>query len=258
MSEILLSLINKQYEMHDDIVFVKSEGVRVSTLGESWDSLEDAVPRGWLFHVQFLKELYFLRKIKPGHIVLDLGCGKAALMERMYKDGIKASYIGIDASESALRHRIPVAKKFNALLVKYDFSRDVCIRDSSIDLVVFSEVIEHFPKEEGIHLLTEIRRILKPGGVLLLTTSILRDQQKAGHITSYESKQLAKMWLPEMGFEVVNQYGLYLDDEDYLTDNERDMLLKWSEFYPRSFMKSLLALHHAEMSRSFLIEAKKV
>lgn len=41
--------------------------------------------------------------------------------------------------------------------------------DSSFDLVLFCEMVEHFP-EDPVHTLTEIRRVLAPGGALVLTT----------------------------------------------------------------------------------------
>jgi len=41
--------------------------------------------------------------------------------------------------------------------------------DHSLDLITFTEVIEHFEKGTG-HVLSEIKRCLKPGGALVITT----------------------------------------------------------------------------------------
>src|SRR5438874_6136765 len=42
--------------------------------------------------------------------------------------------------------------------------------DGSFDCVVFSEVLEHVPASEEERCLAELRRVLRPGGTLLLTT----------------------------------------------------------------------------------------
>src|SRR6266852_1573258 len=41
--------------------------------------------------------------------------------------------------------------------------------DNSFDVVLFCEIIEHL-LSDPVHVLTEVRRVLKPGGDLVLTT----------------------------------------------------------------------------------------
>ena len=43
-------------------------------------------------------------------------------------------------------------------------------KSNTFDLVYFTDIIEHLPKNTEIHALMEIYRVLKPGGVLILTT----------------------------------------------------------------------------------------
>jgi SAM-dependent methyltransferase len=43
------------------------------------------------------------------------------------------------------------------------------VEDASVDIVLFLEVIEHFI-HSSVHVLHEVARVLKPGGVLILTT----------------------------------------------------------------------------------------
>jgi len=54
-------------------------------------------------------------------------------------------------------------KSFNAEREPFPYE------DSSFDLVLFCEMIEHFP-DDPVHTLTEVRRVLAPGGHLVLTT----------------------------------------------------------------------------------------
>jgi len=97
--------------------------------------------------------------------VLDVGCGEgygsAMLTERAQH------VIGIDKSEEAIAH---AAAKYAQRNVEF---RCACAEqlpfpDASFDVVVCLELIEH--AKDHIAVMEEIRRVLKPGGVLILST----------------------------------------------------------------------------------------
>lgn len=54
-----------------------------------------------------------------------------------------------------------------------DITKRLPFPDSSVDAIFCEEVFEHFDIQLGCHLLRECRRILKPGGVIRLTTPCL-------------------------------------------------------------------------------------
>src|SRR4029079_6529810 len=93
--------------------------------------------------------------------VLDLGCG-AGRFTGALRDA-SADAIGVDIADAALtraRRNVPGA----------DFRRfdgAIPLRHGEADLVWCSEVLEHVP--DPISLLTEIRRVLRPEGRVLLT-----------------------------------------------------------------------------------------
>jgi len=51
-------------------------------------------------------------------------------------------------------------------VIKHNLLRGVPFKDDTFDLVYHSHVLEHFSKEDGIHLIEECYRVLKPGGIL--------------------------------------------------------------------------------------------
>jgi SAM-dependent methyltransferase len=123
--------------------------------------------------------------------VLDFGCG-----ERPYEELFRKaqSYTGVDLRESGHDHGRSRVDVF------YD-GKTLPFPDGRFDAVVSFEVFEHvFNPEEA---LAEIRRVLKPGGQLLLTTPFAWDEHEAPYdfarYTSYGIRHL----LERCGFEVL-------------------------------------------------------
>lgn len=112
-----------------------------------WPKLAPFVPRG------------------EGVAILDFGCGAGHLIEEMHRLNPAARFMGVDVSREALaraRARCPYAQFFE------DHEGASSIPDASADFVLSSEVIEHVYDTE--QMASEIARVLKPGGKLLLTT----------------------------------------------------------------------------------------
>lgn len=97
--------------------------------------------------------------------LLDIGCGDGVYEKLLPVDTLaKIKFIGVDFSVEQLKK----ASKYLDETHKVDFdSEKLPIKNSSIDLVVCSEVLEHlfFPEK----IIGEIQRVLKPGGKLILT-----------------------------------------------------------------------------------------
>ena len=101
--------------------------------------------------------------------VLDFGCGPGHLMEHLINKGIACS--GLDFSGSSVTE---VKKKFGnnplfhgALAVK---SLPSALPDASQDIIFFIETIEHLLPEHLESTLKEFFRLLKPGGIIVITT----------------------------------------------------------------------------------------
>ena len=99
-----------------------------------------------------------------GRRVLDVGCGAGPGLRFFVAQGSQAW--GVDASSYALERAqalVPAAR-----LVQADLRAGLPLAGMAFDLLVLGDVLEHVP--DGVRLLRECRRVLRPGGTLLLRT----------------------------------------------------------------------------------------
>ena len=104
----------------------------------------------------------------PGRRVLDAGCGTGGALSRQQRLGGAAVLAGVDIGSAAIelaRTRVPEADLHVAPLVELPFD------DASFDLVLTNDVLQHVPEDDVDASLAELRRVLAPGGVLLLRTN---------------------------------------------------------------------------------------
>lgn len=105
---------------------------------------------------EFLKHFY----PKPGFKIADLGCGTGAFTSKFLGRGLELH--GMDISDGCIRY----AKSAHPGI---EFSAGDIEKtgypDSHFDACFLSGVLHHFQDFTGV--VTECRRILKPGGVLL-------------------------------------------------------------------------------------------
>jgi len=101
----------------------------------------------------------------PPAIVVDLGCGRGVSTLALTDGLITGPVIGVDWGhgrlvEAARAGMSPVRGTLDPAALPF--------RDSSCDLVLLTEVIEHLVETDLV--LDEIHRILRPDGLVLLTT----------------------------------------------------------------------------------------
>jgi len=110
--------------------------------------------------------------VGPGRACLDLGCGRGEVTFNLAKRG--ASAIGIDYADSALRlaqgmlERHPDIKS-RVLLVKSD-AKALPFPDASIDCAFVLDLVEHLQPWELGQSLSELHRVMKPDGMVLVHT----------------------------------------------------------------------------------------
>jgi SAM-dependent methyltransferase len=100
--------------------------------------------------------------LQAGAVALDAGCGRTTRL-RDYRDRI-TRLVGVDSDEAAGREN-PFLDEF----VPADLDHSLPFDDDSFDLVYANFVVEHLEHpERGF---AEWRRVLRPGGRLVLLTS---------------------------------------------------------------------------------------
>ncbi|AXE90495.1 class I SAM-dependent methyltransferase [Streptomyces sp. Go-475] len=97
--------------------------------------------------------------------VLDVGCGDGTAAQTAARELHGHHVIGIDWSQDALRRAAP---RLSAAVRGELSGRGLPVATASVDAVLFSEVIEHLVDPDSA--LDELRRVLRPGGHLMLST----------------------------------------------------------------------------------------
>lgn len=102
---------------------------------------------------------YVARGLPPGARILDVGCGRGVLLGALLKRGCEAH--GVELSRDAALGADPaIAIRIVPKL------RDAGFSDGYFDRVILWHVLEHLPDPRET--LLEIRRILKPGGKVIV------------------------------------------------------------------------------------------
>ena len=132
---------------------------------------------------------------KPGRLV-DLGCGTGANLP-MLRDavGARGEVVGLDFSPLALQFAGAQIDLSRVYLSQGD-AMQLPLRDECADCVTMLDVLEHLPDDKRA--LREVERILKPGGILVLSVPAYQHLWSAHdealhHFRRYERAQLGRV-----------------------------------------------------------------
>lgn len=133
------------------------QGIRILTLGK----LD-----------KIYKHLTFC--IKKGQKVLDLGCGTGALTLRAAQKGAKVKGIDINPQMLEIAQKRAIKKNLiqNIELCKMGVAELGSEELKSYDVVMSGLCFSELSEDELIYTLKEIKRILKPGGFLLIAEEV--------------------------------------------------------------------------------------
>lgn len=109
-----------------------------------------------------IKFVKFLLRNKNTIKWLDIGCGLGLVIKEAVEEGIDC--YGIDISEYAVNNAILKDRVILGSITNIPFG------DNTFDVVSAFDVIEHVHPKDTEKAISEMRRILKNGGFLLLTT----------------------------------------------------------------------------------------
>jgi ubiquinone/menaquinone biosynthesis C-methylase UbiE len=140
----------------------------------------------------------FVRGLGRVERALDVGCGDGRLTAELDAASLTAADVSAVALERA-RGRVPEAS-----FVELDPDVPFPLDDSSFDLVLCAETIEHVRDVQLF--LSEIRRVLRPGAELALTTPAAPmlgppEDPLSPHLRRFTRRALRRV-LGELGFDV--------------------------------------------------------
>jgi ubiquinone/menaquinone biosynthesis C-methylase UbiE len=189
-----------------------------------YESLWEGLPEGLAPSHARLREAFLLERVAAASMhadrpvrVLDVGCGEGHFAAALAHGG--AEVVAIDVAAEPLRRALARAPDLEVRLVEPEGS--LPLEDSSFDVVWAGETIEHVA--DTSQWLSELRRVLRSGGVLLLSTPDhgplsrlwmalnrsafeARFDPRSDHLRFYTCRALADL-LTDFGFEDVAVAG---------------------------------------------------
>jgi ubiquinone/menaquinone biosynthesis C-methylase UbiE len=131
---------------------------------------------------------YLLRELWPGMQLLDVGCGPGTItvdLARLVSPGL---VVGIDHSSEAVDEaRKQATDELGAVDFQTGNVYELDFEDESFDVVHAHQVLQHL--SDPVRALIEMRRVLRPGGILAV-----RDSDYAGFIWAPEDRRMDR-WL---------------------------------------------------------------
>lgn len=98
--------------------------------------------------------------------IIDIGSGIGTFLESITPFGFRAS--GIEASDYGLERCRGKGLDVNHFVLRTD--KPLPFDDNSTSFVLMNQVIEHLDKQAGAYYISEIVRILEPGGVAIINS----------------------------------------------------------------------------------------
>ncbi len=135
-----------------------------------YDELGDRIERGDRYQSRAKKRALELVDVRPGQRVLEVGIGDGALLQSLAQRlGDPTAAVGVDVAAGVLRRaRVRLASDsrvgpplFRATAIRLPF------RDESFDRVVSTYVLDLLEEEDVLLALSEMRRVVKAGAVIV-------------------------------------------------------------------------------------------
>ena len=110
-----------------------------------------------------------LADAQPGMRVVDIGCGTGNLVVALGRQRPGLDLAGLDPDERALARAARRSRRAGLTVDwRRGFAQELPYPDSSVDRMLSSLMLHHLDEASKDELLAEVRRVLRPDGVLVL------------------------------------------------------------------------------------------
>lgn len=131
------------------------------------ERLDPKVAPSGLTHAEHVARYRWAAQLAEGREILDAGCG-VGFGAHILRDGGAVRVTGVDAFAAAIIEAREQAR--DSVEFQIGDLRALPFEPGSFDYVVCFEAIEHVSDQE--HVLAEIKRVLRPGGLLAMSTPV--------------------------------------------------------------------------------------
>lgn len=161
--------------------------------------------------LEFVRMSHVLKVVHPYDSVLDIGCAYGHYGYSLYTNRYSIQYYGIDV---CLKHlEKAVSRKWGnskPVFINKNAVNGLPFLDESFNSILLIQVIEHLGIDNALILLSQIKRVLKRKGTVVLTTENSKFTENGGldfHLHEFGYKELVDL-VKESGFIIKNEYGL--------------------------------------------------
>lgn len=163
---------------------------------------------------------WYSRYIGKNDVVLDLGSGNGQSAIKVSK--LCKKVVGLEIGKNLIEIAQKTArdqKVKNVIFKNADLEDDLSLRSNYFNKVIFLDVLEHLERRDKI--LEEIKRVLKPGGLLFLAvpnsqTSWKKLQRSVG-ISSYSDPDHKIEFSEKEAKNLLKKYKFKIQDFSYST-----------------------------------------
>lgn len=160
-----------------------------------------------------LSSAFSLAEVKPGMILLDVGCGRGEILRHAAQLGADA--YGIDYATVAVNMSQHVIESVDNVMpgrtaVMQSDAKKLPFPDASFDRVLMFDVVEHLYPWELQQALTEVDRVLKPDGMFIVHTA-------------------PNIWYDRYAYPIVRRFRILLGQGAKYPKNPRNFLVSVNE-----------------------------
>ncbi|MGB5679287.1 MAG: class I SAM-dependent methyltransferase [Gammaproteobacteria bacterium] len=103
--------------------------------------------------------------------ILELGCGSAEITRDLATSGVDRKITALEVDEVAHQKNLQMADLTNVTF-RLAGAQDIPIADESVDVVFMFKSLHHVPVDLMEQSMREIRRVLKPGGLVYISEPV--------------------------------------------------------------------------------------
>jgi 2-polyprenyl-3-methyl-5-hydroxy-6-metoxy-1,4-benzoquinol methylase len=222
------------------------------------------IHRDYLAHC--LRWAFVGRLIGSNETIADIGAGVGNLEETLWRNKLRPKIVyAIEVHPAFITKLKELAPKLNFRMevLEHDLRKmPLPLQNNHCDTVTCFEVVEHFDPKHLNFVLSELARVVKPDGRVLLSTPNYDGIHKAeNHIHEYTEAELQQEL--EKHFIIVRKFGTFMSTglpkqaKLVLTPGDYNLFMRLREYYSPNLLSVLFAPVYPSQSRNILWVLKK-
>lgn len=168
--------------------------------------LDEKTNIGTLMHHAYVRKVVEIVASDGAQRVIEVGCGDGWNCAKLVERGLEV--VGVDWSRNGIayaRQLVPQARFHCGDIRDSEFIQRF---STPFDAAILVEVIEHIPPADCVNAVRDIRNLIRPGGIFVLTTpSVNFPNDNPQHYRHFTEETLRDLVKEAGGFEILDMQG---------------------------------------------------